>query len=428
MIPPLAERMRPKDISEFIGQSHILGEGHFLRHAILYDQVPSIILWGPPGSGKTSLASIISKYSDAYFITLSAVLSGVKEARQIMKKAEEERQEGKRTILFMDEIHRFNKAQQDAFLPYVESGTITLIGATTENPSFEIIPPLLSRARVFVLKPLTSEEICSILKRAIEDKEKGLSSIRPVEVEEKAIEWLAEYASGDARIAINVLENTMDMIKGSRIELSAVQETMQKKALVYDKTGEEHYNIISAFIKSMRGSDPDAALYWLARMLESGEDPLFIARRMIIFASEDIGNADPQAILVAVAAKDAFHFLGEAEGWIPLAQAVTYLSTAPKSNASYMAYKGAKKAVLEKGPLPVPLHLRNAPTHLLKDLNYGRDYQYPHNYPGGFVSQQYLPDKLIKSRFYFPSERGFEAKISALLKRIRRVMDKKEGT
>lgn len=436
MIPPLAERMRPRDISEFYGQSHILSTGLFLRQAILKDQVPSVIFWGPPGSGKTSLAYLISKHSKAIFIPLSAVLSGVKEAREIMKQAEEDKKQGLKTILFIDEIHRFNKAQQDAFLPFVESGTIILIGATTENPSFEIISPLLSRVRLFVLNPLSEGEIISILDMAIHDKDRGLGSLTSLEFEREALNWLAEYARGDARVALNVLENAVEFGKEKALEskqdkkilitLSFIQEAMQKKPLLYDKGGEEHYNVISAFIKSMRGSDPDAALYWLARMLEAGEDPLFIARRMIIFASEDIGNADPQAIQVAVAVKDAFHFVGDAEGWIPLAQGVTYLACAPKSNASYLGYNRAKKALLEKGPLPVPLHIRNAPTKLMKDLRYGKGYLYPHEHPGGYVNQQYLPDLIKNARFYIPTERGYEAKISSYLKRIRRIYDKKD--
>jgi len=434
MLPPLAERMRPRDLSEFVGQSELLGEGHFLRQAILSDQVPSLILWGPPGSGKTTLAHIIAGYSKAHFVTLSAVLSGINDARKVMKQAEKDREDGKKTIMLVDEIHRFNKAQQDAFLPYVESGSITLIGATTENPSFEIIPPLLSRARVIVLKPLTRDEIKIILVQAIKDPERGLGGVHGLSIEDGVLAWLADYAQGDARIALTVLENAVDFVKGAagmegdalRIDCDAVQQALQKKALLYDKGGEEHYNVISAFIKSMRGSDPDAALYWLARMLESGEDPLFIARRMIIFAAEDIGNADPHGLLVAVAAKDAFHFVGEAEGWIPLAQAAVYLATAPKSNASYSGYKKAKKMVREKGPLPVPLHLRNAPTRLLKNLRYGTGYRYPHDYPGGFTPQQYLPDPLAGSLFYMPTDRGHEAKIASYLKRIRRMSGLKE--
>lgn len=385
-----------------------------------------MILWGPPGSGKTSLAYLIAKHSSAHFVSISAVLSGVKEAKEIMKEAEIKKEGGTKTILFVDEIHRFNKAQQDAFLPFVESGTIILIGATTENPSFEVISPLMSRVKLFVLKSLGTDEILRILEGALIDSDRGYGDLKSMSIESKALVLIAEYAQGDARVGLNTLENVVEFwkSKGSKeteITIPFVRETIQKRAILYDKNGEEHYNIISAFIKSMRGSDPDAALYWLARMLDGSEDPLFIARRMIIFAAEDIGNADPQALIVALAAKDAFHFVGDAEGWIPLAQAAVYLACAPKSNASYSAYKMAKKVVTDRGPLPVPLHIRNAPTKIMKTLQYGKGYLYPHDFPGGHVNQQYLPDDIKDKRFYNPPGRGYEAKIVAYLKRIKRL-------
>ncbi|HID95031.1 MAG TPA: replication-associated recombination protein A [Candidatus Latescibacteria bacterium] len=426
---PLADRMRPRTLAELVGQDHILGEGKILRRAIEQDEFGSIILWGPPGSGKTSLAQIIANRTGARFVSFSAVISGVKEIREVIAKAKHERNYyNRRTILFVDEIHRFNKAQQDAFLPHVENGTIILIGATTENPSFEVNSPLLSRSRVFVLNPLTEEELGVILRRALSDKERGLGNLK-VEIAPSVLRHIAQMADGDARVALNALEMMVLMTPPNggglrHVTLDAAEEAMQKKALLYDRQGEEHYNIISAFHKSMRGSDPDAALYWLARMLEAGEDPLYVARRMIRFASEDIGNADPRALSVAIAAKDAFHFLGHPEGELALAQAAVYLATAPKSNAIYVAYEKVKEEVQKTQNLPVPLHIRNAPTKLMTDLGYGRGYKYPHNFKGGYVVQDYLPENLKGRRYYYPTDQGNERKIKERLEHWERLKGK----
>lgn len=422
---PLADRMRPRNIEEVVGQAHLLGPGRFIRRLTEKKELISIILWGPPGTGKTTLSNIIANAIGVNFVSFSAVLSGVKEIREVVKEAQDElRLRNRRTILFVDEIHRFNKAQQDAFLHYVEDGTITLIGATTENPSFEINAPLLSRCKVLVLEQLTDEELKIIIKRAIEDKERGLGSLN-VSLEENALDFLASYSQGDARTALNGLEASViipqpDKDGARRITLEAMQEAVQKMALLYDKGGEEHYNVISAFIKSMRGSDPDAALYWLARMLEAGEDPLFIVRRMVIFASEDVSNADPNALRVAIAVKDAVDFVGMPEGWIPLAQGVAYLAAAPKSNASYLAYLEAMEDVKKKGSLPVPLHIRNAPTGLMKKLGYGKGYKYPHNYEGAKVEQDYLPDTLKGKTYYHPTDRGYDKEIKERLRKDRK--------
>ena len=411
---PLAERMRPSSLDEFAGQQHLLGPGKLLRELISAGQLHSLLFWGPPGCGKTTLAQILAAASGAHCVHFSAVSSGVKDLKKIIDDAGRLYRLGKSTVLFVDEIHHFNKAQQDTFLPHVEQGTIILIGATTENPSFQVIGPLLSRCQVLLLYPLSPEEIGLIVDRALQDKQKGLGAL-DLWIVPEAREFLIEQAHGDARIALNTLETAAAMVQASKarspLDLALIKEALQKKALLYDKAGEEHYNVISAFIKSLRGSDPDAALYWLMRMLEAGEDPLFIARRMIIFAAEDIGNADPQALQVAVAVKDAFHFVGLPEGKIPLAQATTYLATAPKSNASYKAMLAAAKDVEEQGALPVPLHLRNAPTPLMEKLGYGEGYRYAHNFPDHIAPQDHLPEKLKEKKYYVPSDSGFERTI-----------------
>jgi len=408
---PLAERMRPGSIAEYVGQEHLLGEGKLLRMMIESDSLSSLIFWGPPGSGKTTLARVIANATKSHFIFFSAILSGIKEIREIVKEAQDQwRYQGKKTILFVDEIHRFNKSQQDAFLPHVEKGLFTIIGATTENPSFEIIAPLLSRCKVLVLNPLGTESLCSILQAALNDEERGLGRMR-LTITDEALAALAEYSGGDARIALNTLETSARLLSGMVIDITAVHEAIQQKPLLYDKGGEEHYNVISAFIKSLRGSDPNAALYWLARMLEAGEDPLFIIRRMVILASEDIGNADPRALQLAVSALQAFQLTGMPEGRIILAQAVTYLATAPKSNASYTAIDAALAEVRSSGSLPVPLHIRNAPTKLMKELGYGAGYRYGHDFEGDYAEQDYLPDSLRGRQFYAPKGHGYEKTI-----------------
>ena len=408
---PLAERMRPRTLAEYVGQEHLLGPGKLLRQLIETDQLTSLIFWGPPGSGKTTLARIIAGATKSHFIFFSAILSGIKEIREIVKEADDIRKfHGKRTILFVDEIHRFNKSQQDAFLPYVERGVFTIIGATTENPSFEVIAPLLSRCKVLVLNPLTEEEITGILRQALADKERGLGALE-LAIEDEALAFMAEQAGGDARVALNTLETASRLASNGAISLDTAREAVQKKPLLYDKGGEEHYNVISAFIKSMRGSDPDGALYWLARMIEAGEDPIFILRRMVILASEDIGNADPRALQMAVTALQGFQLVGMPEGRIILGQAVTYLATAPKSNASYVGIDAALAEVRKSGALPVPLHIRNAPTRLMKDLGYGTGYRYAHDYAEGYVAQDYLPDQIKGRRYYDPDGHGYEKSI-----------------
>ncbi|WP_239027037.1 replication-associated recombination protein A [Geomonas oryzisoli] len=403
--------MRPRTISEYLGQGHLLGEGKLLRSLIETDRVTSLIFWGPPGSGKTTLARIIAGATKSHFIFFSAIMSGIKEIREVVKEAEDILKfQGKRTILFVDEIHRFNKSQQDAFLPYVERGTFTMIGATTENPSFEVIAPLLSRCKVLVLNPLGDDDIRQILVNALTDRERGLGEFE-LTASEDALSFMAEQAGGDARIALNTLETAARLARDGEITLDLAREATQKKPLLYDKGGEEHYNVISAFIKSMRGSDPDAALYWLARMLEAGEDPIFILRRMVIFASEDVGNADPRGLQMAVSALEAFRLVGMPEGRIILGQAVTYLATAPKSNASYMGINEALAEVRKSGGLPVPMQIRNAPTKLMKGLGYGKGYLYPHDHQNGIVAQGYLPEQLSGRRFYTPKESGYEKSI-----------------
>lgn len=428
---PLAERMRPRSVAEFSGQEHLVGEGRILRRMIETDSVASLILWGPPGCGKTTLAHIIAAESKSHFIFFSAILSGVKEIREVFREAERYAARGMRTILFIDEIHRFNKSQQDAFLPYIEKGVVTIIGATTENPSFEVIAPLLSRCRVLTLKQLDTDALSELLVVALNDSERGLGG-RGITACDLALEFLAEQADGDARSALNTLEVAAGLVAGAAedgqvggiITLDIVQEALQKKTLLYDKGGEEHYNVISAFIKSMRGSDPDAALYWLARMLEAGEDPIFILRRMIILASEDVGNADPRALQVAVSALQAFQVIGMPEGRIVMGQAVTYLATAPKSNASYAGINAAFAEVRKSGALPVPLHIRNAPTKLMKEQGYGKGYQYAHDYDDGYAGQACLPEKLTGRVFYEPKGHGYEKNIAERMAWLKSRKDK----
>ena len=419
---PLAERMRPRTLEEFVGQEHILAPGKPLRVQIERDDPGSIIFWGPPGVGKTTLAKIIANVTKADFIEFSAVLSGIKEIKQVMSEAEKARHYGTRTILFVDEIHRFNKAQQDAFLPHVERGNIRLIGATTENPSFEIIGALLSRCRVYVLKPLSEEQIILLVRRALADEERGLGRMR-LSAADDVLQKIGLYASGDARTAYNVLEVAAQIaaeLKTSAITEEIAREAMQKRVLLYDKAGEEHYNLISALHKSVRNSDADAALYWLARMLESGEDPRYIARRLVRMAVEDIGLADPHALGVAIAARDAFDFLGIPEGNLALAQAAVYLSLAPKSNALYSAYGSVIEDVEKTAAEPVPLHLRNAPTGLMKAMGYGAGYKYAHDFEGKVADVQSLPDNLRDRVYYRPTTEGVEREFRKRIEEIRK--------
>jgi putative ATPase len=414
---PLAERLRPRTLEEMVGQQHLLGPGKILRTLIETDQVASVIFWGPPGTGKTTLGQVIAGSTNSRFVFFSAVLQGIKEIRDIVRQAREERAyHNRKTLLFVDEIHRFNKAQQDAFLPYVERGDIILIGATTENPSFEVNAALLSRSRVFVLQPLALEDIKLLLQRALADP-RGLAGRFPA-TDDEALDFLAGQAHGDARVALNTLEIAATLSTGQdAIRTETMREALQKRGVLYDKGAEEHYNVISAFIKSLRGSDPDAAIYWLARMIEAGEDPLFIVRRMIIFAAEDVGNADPRGLQLAVATQQALHFIGMPEGRIPLAQAAVYLACAPKSNAAYLAIDRALVEVRRSGALPVPLQLRNAPTGLMKELGYGDGYQYPHDHPDALVAQHYLPDALRGRRFVTLNQRGYEQRMDEFLHR-----------
>ena len=420
---PLAARVRPHTFVEFVGQEHLVADGRVLRKCIESDQLPSIILWGPPGSGKTTLAQIIASVTKAYFSPLSAVSAGVADLRHVIGEAKKRliKVSGQRTILFVDEIHRFNKAQQDAVLPFVENGTVTLIGATTENPSFEVIAPLLSRCRTFRLNLLSDQEIRLIVERAIRDEERGLAEYK-VDIAEDALQHLVAMSNGDARVALNALEMAtfaaLPDSDGRRLlSLPSVEEALQHRALLYDKNGDQHYDLISALHKSLRGSDPDAALYWLGRMLEAGEDPLYIARRLMRFASEDVGMADPQALTIAVTAQQAVHFVGLPEGNLALAEAVVYLATAPKSNSLYQAYSRVQEDIQHSRNEPVPLHLRNPVTGLMRQMGHGKGYKYAHDYPGHFVKQQNLPSSLQGKRYYLPGDQGYEKEIAARLKR-----------
>lgn len=420
---PLAERMRPKSLDEFVGQEELVGPEAFLRRLITQDKLPSMIFWGPPGCGKTALAQIIARMTRADFVALSAVISNIKEVKAVIQRAKFNlKTHRRRTILFIDEIHRFNKAQQDAFLPHVEAGTIVLIGATIENPSFSVIAPLLSRCRVFVFRRLSPAELRIILNRALTDTERGLGKLK-IKLEDTALELIIHLCDGDARRALNLLELAAESVVAKARNINApaiitpavIKEVCQRQQLLYDKAGEEHYNLISAFHKSLRGSDVDAALYWLVRMLEAGEDPLYVARRMIRFASEDVGNADPQALVVALAAKQAYESLGSPEGELALAQAAIYLATAAKSNATYLAYERTREEVQETGALPVPLVIRNAPTSLMQALGYGKGYLYDHDFPDHYAPQEYFPEGIKRRKFYQPSDSGFEKEIKRRL-------------
>ena len=428
---PLADRMRPKTLDEFVGQKHLVGKGKILREIIENDRLCSIIFWGPPGSGKTTLARIIAEKTRSKFISFSAVTSGIKQIKEIMEIARyNKREHNIKTILFVDEIHRFNKTQQDAFLPFVENGTIILIGATTENPSFEVNSALLSRTKTFILYKLSSEDIKILIKRALADSKRGLGKYN-IKIDESTIDYIARFSDGDSRTAYNILELAVaayskeNKQKTIEISTSLIENIIQKKVFLYDKNGEEHFNLISALHKSLRDSDPDGAVYWTVRMLESGEDPLYIVRRMVRFASEDVGLADPAALQVAISAKQSFEFIGPPEGYLAIIEAVIYLALAPKSNSLYETYNKVKSDVEEFGSLPVPYHIRNAPTKLMKEIGYGKGYKYAHNYNNAVVNQTHLPDKLLKRKYYNPTTRGFERELSERLQKIN-ILKKKQ--
>ncbi len=429
---PLADRMRPHVLSEFVGQEHLVGKGKILREIIENDRLYSIIFWGPPGSGKTTLSKIIAERTKSRFISFSAVTSGIKQIKEIMEVAKyNKREHDIRTILFIDEIHRFNKAQQDAFLPFVENGTIILIGATTENPSFEVNSALLSRTKTFVLYKLSTEDIKILIKRALTDKERGLGNYN-IKISDNTVDFIARSSDGDSRIAYNILELAVNTFskeetqKVMNIDTPLIENIIQRKALLYDKSGEEHFNLISALHKSLRDSDPDGAVYWTVRMLEGGEDPLYIIRRIVRFASEDVGLADPNALQVAISAKQSFEFIGPPEGYLAIVEAVIYLALAPKSNSLYATYNRVKSDVEEFGSLPVPYHIRNAPTELMKNIGYGKGYKYAHDYKGAVVDQTHLPDKLLARKYYAPTNRGFEKELLERLRAIN-ILKKKQG-
>ncbi|MBN2382978.1 replication-associated recombination protein A [bacterium] len=429
---PLAYRMRPVELSDFVGQEELVGPGKVIANMLQEEQLVSMILWGPPGSGKTSLARIISQKTGYRFVAFSAVISGIKEIKEVIEEARKELGfSQRRTILFIDELHRFNKAQQDAFLPHIEDGTILFIGATTENPSFQVNTPLLSRMSVFILKALTEQDLVKICQRALHDQERGIAFLKPV-VSDEVLERICAIADGDARVALNILElaiiSTKPAENGLRhIEQEKIKDILQRKVLRYDQQAEEHYNLISAFHKALRGSDPQGAIYWLGRMLEGGEDPLYIARRMVRFASEDVGLADPMALSIAIDAREAYHMLGMPEGALALFQAAVYLATAPRSNALYLAEKKVHDEIQKSGSIPVPLHIRNAPTQLMKDIGYGRDYQYAHNFEDAVDTQDYVPPQTRNKTFYVPKTFGFEKQIKERIEELQRRKNEKRG-
>ncbi len=431
---PLADRMRPHNLDEFVGQEHLVGKGKILREIIENDRPYSMIFWGPPGSGKTTLARIIAEKTKSKFISFSAVTSGIKQIKEIMEIAEYNKKDHNiRTILFIDEIHRFNKAQQDAFLPFVEKGIIILIGATTENPSFEVNPALLSRTKTFILNRLSPEEIKKLIQRALADEKRGFGKFN-IKIDDSTINFISRFSDGDSRAAYNILELAVSAYsnekssKALKIDTRMIENIIQKKALLYDKSGEEHFNLISALHKSLRDSDPDGSVYWAIRMLESGEDPLYIIRRLVRFASEDVGLADPSALQVAISAKNSFEFIGPPEGYLAIIEAVIYLALAPKSNSLYKTYKKVKSDIEEFGSLPVPYHIRNAPTGLMKDAGYGKGYKYAHDYKESIVDQTHLPDRLLElaRKYYTPSEVGFEKNLAERIKKID-MLKKKQG-